>query len=181
MPSSAGFSLKESLFAAVPRFDVIKLSSQVRLLFFQLIQMSIYESSFLHSLKNLFTIEEQNETGKEAALKAKSEKMFAGHLKRVLMHHLFLLGASSNIDAIKKSMDPLFIKSDHFMTTLIEISDKSTDADGKIRFRLKEDNALLATFDPFFIVQEQHQSMQQAAYESLHKKRTCLNNIVGDY
>lgn len=23
--------------------------------------------------------------------------------------------------------------------------------------------------------------MQQAAYESLHKKRTCLNNVVGDY
>jgi len=42
------------------------------------------------------------------------------------------------------------------MTTLIEISDKSTDADGKIKFRLKEDNALLSTFDPFFIVQEQH-------------------------
>jgi hypothetical protein len=53
-------------------------------------------------------------------------------------------------------MDPLYVKSDHFMSTLIEISDKTTDADGKIRFRLKEDNALLATFDPFFIVQEQH-------------------------
>lgn len=73
-----------------------------------------------------------------------------------MTHHLFLLGASSSIDAIKKAMDPLYVKSDHFMTTLIEISDKTTDADGKIRFRLKEDNSLLATFDPFFIVQEQH-------------------------
>lgn len=67
------------------------------------------------------------------------------------------------------------------METLIEVSDKTTDADGKIRFRLKEDPALLATFDPFFIAQEKHQSMQQAAYESLHKKRSCINNIVGDY
>lgn len=40
---------------------------------------------------------------------------------------------------------------------------------------------MLSTFDPFFIVQEELQSMQQVAYESLHKKKSCLNNIVGDY
>ena len=178
---SAGSALRESLFSSVPRFDVMKLSSQVRQLFMQLIQMSIYESSFLHSLKNLFTLEEQSESAQEGAFKAKQERIFAGHLRRVMMHHLFLLGASRSIDAIKKAIDPLYVKSDFFMPTLIEIADKTTDADGKIRFRLKEDAALLATFDPFFIVQEQHISMQQAAYESLHKKRTCLNNIVGDY
>lgn len=97
------------------------------------------------------------------------------------MHHLFLCGASSSIDQIKKAIDPLYVKAEQFMPTLIEISDKKTDADGKIRFRLKEDTALLSTFDPYLIVQEQHQSMQQAAYEDLHKKKPCLNNIVGDY
>jgi hypothetical protein len=67
---------------------------------------------------------------------------------------MFLFGANSSIDQIKKAIDPLYVKSDQFMQTLIEISDKTSDADGKIKFRLKEDVALLSTFDPFFIVQE---------------------------
>ena len=133
--------------------------------------MCIYETSFLQNLKNLFAFEEEKESASQAANKAKQDKIFKGHLKHVLIHYLFLFGANSTIDAIKKSIDQLYVKSDHFMETLIEVSDKTTDADGKIRFRLKEDPALLATFDPFFIAQEKHQSMQQAAYESLHKKR----------
>jgi hypothetical protein len=68
------------------------------------------------------------------------------------LHNLFLLGASTNIDAIKKATDPLFVKSDHFMPTLIDLSDKNTDTDGKIKFRLKENPHILATFDPFFTV-----------------------------
>lgn len=68
------------------------------------------------------------------------------------MHNLFLLGASTNIEAIKKATDPLYVKSDHFMSTLIELSDKNTDTDGKIKFRLKETPKILASFDPFITV-----------------------------
>jgi hypothetical protein len=111
------------------------------------------ESSFLHSLKNLFSKEDAKETSQTSLNNLnKQEKIFAGHLKRVIMHNLFLLGASTNIEAIKKAAEPLYVKSDHFMPTLIALSDKTTDTDGKIKFRLKESPHILATFDPFFTV-----------------------------
>jgi len=181
VPGTAGAGVTESMFDKLPRFDVMKLAAQTRQLLIQLIQMCIYETSFLHNLKNLFAFEEEKESPAQVANKAKQDKIFKGHLKHVVMHHLFLLGANSSIDAIKKSINDLYVKSDYFMETLIELSDKKTDADGKIKFRLKEDASLLATFDPYLLAQEKHQSMQQAAYESLHKKRACINNIVGDY
>ena len=102
--------------------------------------MCITESSFLHSLKNLFSDKDKQETNPVAIKnKEKQEKIFAGHLRRVVMHNLFLLGANSNIEAIKNAANPLYVKSDHFMSTLIELSDKNTDTGGKIKFRLKED------------------------------------------
>lgn len=181
VPGSAGYALKADLFSSVPRFDAAKLGSQVRQLLLQLIQMCIYETSFLTGLKHLFTFEEQKASEQEKSNQGKLDKIYGAHLKHVLIHYLFLFGASSSIEQIKKMVDPVYVKSEQFMQTLVEISDKTTDADGKIKFRLKEDTALLQTFDPYLIVQEQHQNMQQAAYASLHKKRACINDIVGDY
>ena len=64
------------------------------------------------------------------------------------------MGASADIEAIKKATDPMYVKSDDFMPALIDLCNKTTDKDGKIKFRLKEDEAVLATFDPYFVVQE---------------------------
>jgi len=36
-------------------------------------------------------------------------------------------------------------------------------------------------YDPYYIVQEKPQSMQQSSYESFYNKKKALNNIVGDY
>lgn len=105
IPGTAGFGVKETLFEKLPRFDVLKLSAQTRQLLIQLIQMCIYETSFLTNLKNLFAFEEVKESASQAANKAKQDKIFKGHLKHVLIHYLFLFGANSSIDAIKKSID----------------------------------------------------------------------------
>lgn len=73
IPGSAGSKLKAGLFDKVPRFDAAKLGTQVRQLLLQLIQMCIYETSFLHSLKHLFTFEEQTSSAQEKANQARQE------------------------------------------------------------------------------------------------------------
>ena len=85
-------------------------------------------------------------------LEQKLTDMQKGHLKRIMVNHLLLCGASSSIEQIKEAIDKVYSNSDHFMPTLIEISDKSTDQDGKIRFRLKDDPQLLALSDPYLFV-----------------------------
>jgi thymidylate synthase len=66
-------------------------------------------------LKHLFTFEEQKESSEEKANQGKVDKIFTAHLKHVLVHYLFLFGANSSIDQIKKAIDPLYVKSDQFM------------------------------------------------------------------
>lgn len=57
-----------------------------------------------------------------AQAKERIEKMFAGHLKREMLHVLFRQGANSTIDQIKKASFPEYLTAGKFTQAVIDLS-----------------------------------------------------------
>ena len=107
--------------------------------------------------------------------------MFAGHLRREMMHVLFSMGANSTIDQIKKSSHHVYLKTDEFTKAIIGLSTSVTDASGKKQFRLDMKGKHETMFDPYYIIKKKEESAMAEAYEQFYKNTPNCNNFVGDY
>ena len=105
------------MFQGLQNFATEKLAVQIQLLLLKLIEIAITEASFLvPSAKKIF------KDGAEKKGLERIEKMFAGHLRREMMHVLFRQGANATIDQIKKATHSEYLKTDKFTQAVIELS-----------------------------------------------------------
>lgn len=138
------------MFHGLANFSPEKLAMQIQLLLLKLIEIAITEASFL--------VPSQKKILNKNGSKERLEQMFAGHLRREIMHVLFRQGANATIDQIKKSTHAEYLKSDKFTQAVIELSTQHTDTSGKKQFRLDPKGKHEAMFDPYYIVLKKQES-----------------------
>ena len=61
-----------------------------------------------------------------------------------MFHTLFRQGANNSIDKIKKTTENVYNKHEKFTDLIVKLTTAQTDVQGKKKFRVKDDPALLA-------------------------------------